>query len=81
MPSSQQKSQKFTVRPVWRIIVKKNERQGRKRFDVLVCQHVVPANDNALRSFRACPECRVRVQQYADELASRSAPPRRRRAA
>lgn len=57
---------KFTVPEVWRRIVKKSELQGGKRFDVLVCSHAVPANDNAYRRARSCPECRIRVQQYAD---------------
>lgn len=67
-----QKSQKFTIPLVWRAIVKKNERQGARRFDVLICQHVVPANDNTFRSFRACPDCRARVQRYADEVVPRT---------
>jgi hypothetical protein len=58
---------RFTVPEVWRKIVKKNERQGSARFDVLVCQHAVPANDNTYRTARSCPECRVVVQRYADE--------------
>jgi hypothetical protein len=59
--------QKFTVPPVWRQIVKKNERQGSARFDVLVCDHAVPADpENTHRRVRACPECRCRVQDYAD---------------
>jgi len=66
----QPKSQKFTVPEVWRTIVKKNERQAGKLYDVLVCQHAVPANDNTYRKARACPTCRVRVQQYADEVAA-----------
>ena len=66
----QQKSQKFTVPEVWRTIVKKNERQAGKRYDVLICQHAVPANDNTYRKARACPACRVRVQQYADSVAA-----------
>jgi hypothetical protein len=57
---------KFTVPEVWRTIVKKNERQGGKLFDVLVCDHAVPANDNTYRQARACPECRRKVQEYAD---------------
>jgi hypothetical protein len=65
----QQKSQRFTVPEVWRAIVKKNERQGGKLYDVLVCQHAVPANDNTYRKARACPACRARVQEYADEVA------------
>jgi hypothetical protein len=80
---------KFTVPEVWRSIVKKNERQGELRFDVLVCTHAVPANDNTYRRARSCPECRMRVQEYADRLrAPRSAipspvkqPPRARRRA
>jgi len=59
---------KFTVPEVWRTIVKKNDRQGGKRYDVLICKHAVPANDNMYRRARACPECRVRVQAYADEV-------------
>jgi hypothetical protein len=70
LPKAQQKTRKFSVPEVWRTIVKKNERQGGKLFDVLVCQHAVPANDNTYRKARACPACRVRVQQYADELAA-----------
>jgi hypothetical protein len=59
---------KFTVPEVWRTIVKKNERQGGERFDVLICNHAVPANDNTFRKARACPECRKKVQEYADQL-------------
>lgn len=82
--------QRFTVPDAWRKIVKKNERQGKGLFDVLVCTHAVPANDNTYRKARACPECRVSVQRYADELAlvkasARPAPaparPRRRKIA
>jgi len=61
---------KFTVPEVWRSIVKKNDLQGGERYDVLVCQHAVPANDNTYRKARSCPECRLRVQQYADEIAA-----------
>ncbi len=64
---------KFTVPEVWRTIVKKNERHGRKRFDVLVCDHAVPANDNTYRRARACPECRVKVQEYADQYRAQHA--------
>lgn len=73
---------KFTVPEVWRSIVKKNERQGSKRYDVLVCQHAVPANDNTYRTARSCPECRLVVQQYADGLEPARTPraPRRRKA-
>jgi len=56
----------LTVPEVWRTIVKKNERQGRARYDILICQHAVPANDNTYRQARACPECRQKVQEYAD---------------
>jgi hypothetical protein len=66
---------KFTVPEVWRTISKKNERQGSKLFDVLVCDHAVPANDNRYRRARACPECRIKVQQYADERRSPSTRP------
>ena len=60
------KLMRFTVPEVWRPIVKKNERHGGKLYDVLICNHSVPANDNTYRRARACPECRVKVQQYAD---------------
>jgi hypothetical protein len=60
---------RFTVPEVWRTIVKKNDRQGGKLYDVLVCHHAVAANDNTYRKARSCPECRLRVQQYADDLA------------
>lgn len=62
------KAKKFTVPEVWRTIVKKNERQGSGLYDVLICKHAVPANDNTYRKARACPACRVRVQQYADGM-------------
>lgn len=64
---SKPSSRTFTVPEVWRTIVKKNERQGDKLFDVLVCDHSVPANDNTYRRARSCPECRRKVQDYADE--------------
>lgn len=57
----------FSVPEVWRAIVKKNERQGGKPYDVLVCDHAVPANDNTYRKARSCPECRRKVQEYADQ--------------
>ncbi|HTP28647.1 MAG TPA: hypothetical protein VMK12_23685 [Anaeromyxobacteraceae bacterium] len=60
-------SRRFTVPEVWRRIVKKNERQGEKLYDVLVCDHAVPANDNRYRRARSCPECRIKVQEYADQ--------------
>ena len=60
------KKRKYTVREVWRPIVKKNELQGSTRWDVLACSHSVPANDNTYRRARSCPECRWRVQQYVD---------------
>jgi hypothetical protein len=56
------------VPEVWRTIVKKNERHAGRRYDVLVCDHAVPANDNTYRRARACPFCRERVQQYADSM-------------
>jgi hypothetical protein len=65
------KAQRFTVPEVWRTIAKKNDRQGDKLFDVLVCQHAVPSNDNRYRKARSCPECRIRVQKYADALHGR----------
>ncbi len=66
--SQRQRGPKFTVPEVWRTIVKKNERQGSARYDVLVCDHSVPANDNTYRRARSCPFCRIQVQRYADEL-------------
>jgi hypothetical protein len=62
------KNKKFTVPEVWRAIVKKNERQGTGLYDVLICNHAVPANDNTYRKARACPACRARVQAYADGI-------------
>jgi hypothetical protein len=62
------RSRRFTVPEVWRKIVKKNERQAGKLYDVLICKHAVLANDNTYRLVRACPECRVVVQKYADEV-------------
>jgi hypothetical protein len=60
------KAKRFSVPEVWRPIVKKNERQGDKKYDVLICKHSVLSNDNTYRKARSCPECRVRVQEYAD---------------
>lgn len=62
------KAKRFSVPEVWRTIVKKNERQGRGRYDVLVCNHAVPSNDNTYRKARSCPSCRTKVQEYADGL-------------
>ena len=70
--ASRERTRKFTVPEVWRTIIKKNERQGRKLYDVLVCHHAVPANDNTYRRARSCPECRIRVQGYADEARPRA---------
>jgi hypothetical protein len=67
---SKSKTKKFSVPEVWRTIIKKNERQGRGLYDVLICKHAVPANDNTFRKARACPACRVRVQEYADGIAA-----------
>ncbi|HTP27962.1 MAG TPA: hypothetical protein VMK12_20195, partial [Anaeromyxobacteraceae bacterium] len=52
------------------------ERQTKGLYDVLICGHSVPAaTDNTYRKARACPECRVRVQEYADaHVASQRAP-------
>jgi putative endonuclease len=62
---------RFTVPDVYRAIVKKSEKQAGGRYDVLVCGHVVPAaTENTFRKARACPECRVRVQEYADQHAA-----------
>lgn len=69
---SKPRPQTFTVPEVWRSIVKKNERQGTKLYDVLVCNHSVPANDNTYRRARSCPECRRKVQEYADQRAKAS---------
>jgi hypothetical protein len=63
---------RFTVPETWRRIQKLNERQGTGRFDVLVCGHAVSASDTAYRRFRACPECRLRAQAYADQVARES---------
>lgn len=64
---------KLSVRPVYRAIVKKGERQAGGIFDVLVCGHAVPAYvENTYRKASACPECRLRVQQYVDERAAGS---------
>ena len=38
------------------------------KLDVLVCGHAVAANDNTYRKARSRPECRAKVQQYADEV-------------
>ena len=65
--TSRRTPRKFSVPEVWRSIVKKNERQGRKLYDVLVCDHSVLANDNTYRRARSCPECRRKVQEYADQ--------------
>ena len=62
------RKKKFSVPEVWRTIVKKNERQGGGLYDVLVCNHAVPSNDNTYRKARSCPVCRARVQEYADGL-------------
>ncbi len=68
VPSKPKNSKpRFTVPEVWRRIAKLNERQGSLKFDVLVCGHVVVASDTAYRRFRACPDCRVQVQRFADE--------------
>jgi hypothetical protein len=63
---------RFTVPEAWRPIAKRNEAQGDQVFDVLVCGHAVPASDTAYRRFRSCPDCRLRVQEYADQCASGS---------
>jgi hypothetical protein len=65
----------LTVKEVWRTIVKKNERQGSTRWDVLVCGHSVAANDNTFRKARSCPECRERVQDYVDAQPKAAAAP------
>jgi putative endonuclease len=72
---------KLTVRPVYRAIVKKNERQATGLFDVLVCGHAVPATvENTYRKASACPECRLRVQEYVDRQQGHEAAPANRRA-
>jgi hypothetical protein len=75
MASKKSSAMKFTVPEVWRTIVKKNERQAGKLYDVLVCDHSVPANDNTYRKARSCPECRIKVQQYADQQRAQEAAP------
>lgn len=59
-----------TVKPVYRTIVKKNEKQGKKHFDVLICHHAVLVDEstkaNTYRRARECPECRKEVQRYVD---------------
>ena len=64
------KAMKPSVPEVWRTIVKKNERQGGKLYDIMVCKHAVLANDNTYRKARSCPTCRLKVQAYADALAA-----------
>lgn len=54
---------KPSQRSVYRRIVKKNEKQGKKLYDVLICQHAVRANDNTFRTARACPECTKQVAE------------------
>jgi len=68
---SKSKAKKLSVPEVWRTIVKKNERQGDKLYDILICKHAVLANDNTYRKARACPTCRLDVQAYADALPAR----------
>jgi hypothetical protein len=63
---------RFTVPETWRRIMKRNEKQGARLFDVLVCGHAVEASDTAYRRFRACPDCRAQVQQYADRVSRES---------
>lgn len=66
---------KWTVPPVYRAIVKKNERQAKGLYDVLICGHaVLAAPDNTFRKARPCAECRVRVQEYADQHTAPPAP-------
>jgi hypothetical protein len=56
-----------SVPEAWRRIVKLNEKQGSRKYDVLICGHSVAASDTVGRRFRACPECRVKVQQIVNE--------------
>jgi hypothetical protein len=72
---SKRRIPKVTTREVWRRIVKKNERQGDKLWDVLICNHSVLANDNRYRLARACPECRRKVLEYVRQLAEPTAAP------
>ena len=58
------------LKPVWRKITKKNERQGDKLFDVLICTHAVPANKNTWRKVRACPTCARVVEEYRQKHAA-----------
>jgi hypothetical protein len=64
--SVQRPRQRFTVPETWRPILKRNEIQAGRPFDVLECGHSVPASDTPFRRFRSCPDCRIRVQEYAD---------------
>jgi putative endonuclease len=73
LKTKQSARRKWTVPPVYRAIVKKNERQPKGLYDVLICGHAVPAaTDNTYRKARPCPECRLRVQDYANEHAADS---------
>jgi transcription elongation factor Elf1 len=60
---------------VWRKIIKRNERQGRKYFDVLVCNHAVEVmpstRANTYRRFRSCPDCRDQVALIVPEVLAR----------
>jgi hypothetical protein len=62
---------KFTVPAPIRKIVKRNERQGRRKYDILVCKHAVlvrkDEETNTYRRFRRCPACRVKVQMLKDQ--------------
>ncbi len=66
------------VRPVYRPILRKNERQGSSVFDVLACNHAVlvdeSARANTYRRARACPECAAFVAKFAAEAAAKQAP-------
>ena len=65
-------------KPVWRMIVKKSEKQGDGLFDVLVCGHAVPVDAEwrsiRYRKARACPTCAEKVAKYAAEVGAKATP-------
>jgi hypothetical protein len=62
-----------TLKPAWRTIVKKNENQNGKLYDILACNHVVPvtAAQATYRQARSCPSCAAQVAIWAAEYASK----------
>lgn len=65
------------MKPVYRPIAKKAEKQGDQLFDVLACGHSVPVDEstraNRYRKARACPECTRRVAELAPLYEARTA--------